>query len=381
MKSIDLIIKKINRDIISPREIRAVSRVLSSGILSRPEGGPQVKRFQKMMALHTGKKYAFGATSGTAALHLAVSSLCLKKGDEVIVPALANIADCSVVLQEGLVPVFVDIDPADFNIDPAKVKAAITRRTKALIVVHMYGQPARMKELTTICRKHHFKLIEDCAQAAGARYLGKYVGSFGDLSCFSFYQTKHIVCGEGGMVLTNDRKQAKLINSLANNGIKQDNLDNYDYDLVGYNYQLTEIQGALGIEQLKKIDRLNIIRRQNARTYTKILQDTGLIFQRGEKGTENSFFYLSALVPSGYDRDHFVDQLKKYSVPVKKLYPQSLPEVELIRRKNLASPCVVASGITKRIFNLYVNPGLSKKDIIIFAKKIKTVYEKERRSA
>lgn len=381
MKITDQIIKKINSRIISKKEILAVSKVLTAGLLSRPEGGPQVKKFQEMMAVHTLKKYALSTTSGTAALHLAILSLRLKKGDEVIVPALANIADCSVILQEGLIPVFVDVDPCDFNIDPIKVKKAITRKTKALIVVHMYGQPARIKELLAICHRHNIKLIEDCAQAAGARYFGKYVGSFGDLSCFSFYQTKHIICGEGGMVTTNDKGQAKLISSLANNGIKHDNLEDYDYDMIGYNYQMTEIQGALGIEQLKKVDRLNRIRRQNARIYTKILESTGLTFQCKHKNTDNSFFYLSALVPPGYNRDHFISELKKSSVPVKKLYPLSLPDVELIRKKRLGQRCEVARSITKRIFNLYVNPGLSKKDIATFAKKIKIVYEREKKSA
>lgn len=163
-------IEKINKAIISDEEMDSVTQVLRSGLLSRPEGGPFVREFQDMFTQWLSKKYAYATTSGTSALHVAVSALELSLGDEVIVPALSNIADYSVVFQEGGTPIFADMDPDDFNIDPAEVESKITSKTKALIVVHMYGQPAKMDELHAIAKKHKLVLIEDCAQAAGAVY-------------------------------------------------------------------------------------------------------------------------------------------------------------------------------------------------------------------
>jgi len=377
MNMIEAIINKINRNIVTRQDINSVASVLKKGFLSRPSGGPEVKKFQLLMSKMLSQKYAFAVTSGTAALHLAISSLELKSGDEVIVPALANIADLSVVLQEGAKPVFVDINSESFNIDPADIERKITRKTRAIVAVHMYGQPANIDKINQIAKKNRLILIEDCAQAAGARYKGKYTGSFGDISCFSFYQTKHIIIGEGGMVLTKNSNAAKIIDSIANNGIKKDNIEAYDYDRVGYNYQMSELQAALGSAQLKKLDKVNRIRQENAQIYKDQFRDTDLFFQKTENHSESVYFYLTGLLPEDLTsrRDVFIGEIQKRGVPIKNLYPLSLPEVELMKNKK-KNACPVAKTITKRLFNLYVNPGLSKKDIINFSDVIKGVYYK-----
>ncbi|MFZ4648730.1 MAG: DegT/DnrJ/EryC1/StrS family aminotransferase [Patescibacteria group bacterium] len=377
MNKIESIISKINRNIIGVEEMNRVASVLERGFLSRPSGGPEVKEFQLAIGKILNKKYAFAATSGTSALHLAIASLGLKDDDEVIIPALANIADFSVIIQEGARPVFADIDPETFNIDPCDLEKKITKKTKAIIVVHMYGQPVSLSKISKIAKKNKLILIEDCAQSAGARYHGKYVGSFGDISCFSFYQTKHIITGEGGMVLTSNRSFAKIIDSIANNGIKKEDVDAYDYDKIGYNYQMTELQAALGIVQLKKLDKLNIQRRKNVEIYKNQFKDLNFIFQKTEKFTENSYFYLTVLLPESLaaKRDQFLKNVQKKGVPIKKLYPLSLPELEIVKKTN-NTECPVAKSITKRLFNLYVNPGLSKQDLISFSAVIKDIYIK-----
>jgi len=370
------ILDRINQSIVDDKDIQNVVAVLKSGFLSKPDGGPKVIEFQKLMADLHGKKYAFAVNSGTSALHCAVVSLELQKDDEIIVPALANIADCSVVLQEGGNPVFVDINPGDFNIDPAKIEEKITPRTRAIIVVHMYGQPARIKEIRKIADKHRLVLIEDCAQAAGAKYDDKYVGSFGDLSCFSLYQTKHVICGEGGVVMTNNEKCAKIITSVVNNGIMKHDLDAYDYDRIGFNYQLSDIQAALAIGQLQRLDKNNEKRRLNADIFRNLLQDTDIKFQYTDSATEHSYFYLTGLLPKylSNQRNKFLDLLKSFGAPIKKLYPLALTEITLLRSK-VNQDCLIAQDVTKRMFNLYVNPGLNNEDIEFMAKAVKKAYE------
>lgn len=372
------IFDKINHHIVDEKEINRVTEVLKSGFLSRPDGGPQVKELQGTVAKWLNQEYVYTVTSGTAALHSAIVSLELKKGDEVIVPALANIADCSVVIQEGAIPVFADINPEDFNIDPKDLEKKINKKTKAIIVVHMYGQPAKLDQLLKIAKDNNLVLIEDCAQAAGAKYHGKPVGSFGDISCFSLYQTKHIISGEGGLVATNLSSNAKIITSVANNGIWKDDLDAYDYNRIGYNYQLSEMQAALAIEQLKKLDKNNKIRRKNVDFFKKYLSDTDIAFQNVNEDTENVYFYLTCLLPEGTtseQRDRFMELVKQEQVPIKKLYPLALPEVTLLK-DDYPQDCKVASEVSKRLFNLYVNPGLEQEDINFMAGGVKKAYIK-----
>ena len=376
MKNIQYFTNKINKHIIDGSEVSRVAEVLHTGFLSKPDGGPVVTEFQNKMSQKLDMRYVFAVTSGTAALHSAVVALELRPGDEVIVPALANIADCSVVLQEGAKPIFVDVDPRDFNIEPSAIEAKITKSTKAIIIVHMYGQPAKISQIQTIAERHGLVVIEDCAQAAGARYRGKYVGSFGDISCFSLYQTKHIVAGEGGVVATNNKKFAEIITSIANNGIMKSDLDAYDYDRVGFNYQMTEPQAALALTQLEKLDHNNRERRNNADLYTSIFANYDIQFQEVNEGTENAYFYLTGLLPKPLEskRDEFLSRVKGLGVPIKKLYPLALTETTLMKRR-VPQDCTIAQGLTKRLFNVYVNPGLEAEDIRFMAGVVEQCYK------
>lgn len=372
--SIKSAIDKINKYNVDEAGIRNVVKVLKSGLLSKPEGGHYVNLFQNKMSKLLGKKFSFATTSGTSSLHAAIALLGLKKHDEILVPALTFIADASVVIQEHANPVFVDVSREDFNINPKDVSRKITRKTKALIVVHMYGQPAKMDELKQIAKANKLVLIEDCAQAAGAKYKNNPVGSFGDISCFSFYQTKHIVCGEGGLISTNNEEYANALRSMLNNGIKRSRLEDYDFDRIGFNYQMTEIQAALAVRQLDRLNDLNITRRKHVSIYKKILSETDIHFQEENKDTYNVYCYLTGLLPEKLSkkRDLFISKILKEQVPIKKQYPLSLPETEIFRGLSIGNPAdtPMARNISRRVFNLYVNPGLDEKDIIRFAQTI-----------
>jgi perosamine synthetase len=379
MTDMNSLFEKMNRTNVDKRTKNDVVNILQSGFLSKPEGGKFVQLFQKRMSSLLKNEFSFATTSGTASLHGALACLNLKKGDEVLVPALTFMADASTVIQEGGTPVFVDISYDDFNLDPKDVLKKMTKRTKALIVVHLYGQPAKMDELVRIARKNNLVIIEDCAQAVGARYKGRHVGSFGHISCFSFYQTKNLMTGEGGMISTDSKSYAKTLKSILNNGIKHPNVDDYDFDHIGFNYQMTEIQAALGIGQLRRLDQMNKVRRKYAKIYREILSGTDIIFQTEIKGTYNVYCYLAAMIPKRLKkrRDEFIGKLQRLGVPVKKQYPLALPETQILRRMGFGKPKLtpVAVDFAQRVFNLYVHPGLNEKDIRRFAQSILKTYK------
>lgn len=371
----------MNKRNVDKKGIDNVVKVLKSGLLSKPEGGIYVNLFQHKMSRMLGKRFSFATNSGTSSLHATMVALNLKKGDEVLVPALTFMADASVVIQEGVNPVFVDISEDDFNLNPKDVLKKITKQTRALIVVHLYGQPAKMDELVKIAKENNLVLIEDCAQALGAKYKDKYVGSFGDISCFSFYQTKNLVLGEGGMISTNSDKYAKTFRSILNNGIKHPNIDDYDFDHIGFNYQMTEMQAALGVRQLEKLNSLNKVRRKYAMIYKEILVDTDLIFQNEADNTYSVYCYLTGILPKRLTnkRDQFVREILKQGVPIKRQYPLTLPETQICRELGVINKLKltpIAVNISKRVFNLYTHPGFKESEIMRFAKSILKIYKK-----
>lgn len=221
--------------------------------------GPQVEEFEKAFADYIGTKYAVAVNSGTAALHLALMASGIGSGDEVITTPFSFIATANCCLYCGAVPVFADIDGKTFNIDPHFIEKKITRKTKAMIIVHLYGQPCDMDDILAICQKHNLVLIEDACQAHGAEYNGNKVGSFG-IGCFSFYPTKNITTGEGGIITTNYENVAQKARMMRQHGQSQ----RYVHDILGYNFRMTDIAAAIGICQLKKLDIANSKRIKNA---------------------------------------------------------------------------------------------------------------------
>ncbi len=248
-------------------EIEAVVEVLRCTRLSL---GSRMEEFEHALATYVGVAHAIAVSSGTGGLHLCIRALGIGEGEEVIVPSFTFIAAANVVRYERAIPVFVDIDPATLNMDPEKIEAAVTPRTKAILVVHTFGCPAEMPAILDIARRYHLMVIEDACEAIGAEYRGRKVGSFGDAACFAFYPNKQITTGEGGMIVTRDPHLARRMRALRNQG-RYESDDWFQHEELGYNYRISEINCALGIEQLKRIDSILHRREAVARAYTNLL--------------------------------------------------------------------------------------------------------------
>ncbi len=264
---------------------RAIAEQLDRGSFCL---GPAVEAFEKDFAAYVGVKHALGFNSGTSALHVAVRLLDLKPGDEIISTPYTFVATSWAIAYCNVKPVYVDIDPATMNIDPAKIEAAITSRTKAIMPVHLYGHPCDMEPIVAICKKHNLALIEDVAQAHGAKYRGQGVGTFGQTACFSFYPGKNLgACGEGGALVTNDPAACKRSRALREHG----SYERYYHDEIGYNYRMEGIQGAaLGVK-LKKLPEWTARRRAIAHRYHELLAGTPLTLPK-EASYAESVYHL-----------------------------------------------------------------------------------------
>jgi dTDP-4-amino-4,6-dideoxygalactose transaminase len=323
----------------------ALARVLSGGwyIL-----GQEVKAFEAEFAAYCGVKYGVGVGSGTEAVHLALRACDVGPGDEVITVAHTAVATVSAVELCGATPVLVDIEPDHFTIDPEKVRAAITARTKAIIPVHIYGQPADLGAILDLGKKHGLRVIEDCAQAHGATYQGKRVGCLGDIGCFSFYPTKNLgALGDGGLVVTNDARLAENLRLLREYGWAE----RYVSHTVGFNSRLDEIQAAVLRCKLRHLDADNATRVRHADSYDKALRELPVTLPRRRAGATHVFHLYVVRTPG---RDRVLAQLRKdgigalvhYPVPVH-LQPAyrhrgrgdgSLPETERAAREIVSLP-------------------------------------------
>ncbi|QUL53560.1 UDP-4-amino-4,6-dideoxy-N-acetyl-beta-L-altrosamine transaminase [Paenibacillus tritici] len=265
------------KQVIDEEDIQSVLKVLQSDFLT---SGPAIEQFEADLAAFTGAKYAVAFSSGTAALHGACYAAGISDGDEVITTPMTFAATANCVLYQGGVPVFVDIDPLTYNLDPGRIRESITDRTKAIIPVHFTGQPAELDEILQIARDHNLIVIEDAAHALGATYKGRSIGSIGDMTMFSFHPVKHITTGEGGMITTNNPLFYEKLLQFRTHGITRDERrlrDNhgpwyYEMQLLGYNYRITDIQTSLGTSQLRKIGSFIEKRKQLAKLY---LQELG----------------------------------------------------------------------------------------------------------
>jgi len=253
---------------ITEEEIKEVIKVMQSQMLTLLAGNV-VKEFEKEFASYIGVKHAIGVNSGTAALHIAISALDIGPGDEVIVPPFTFIATASSILHNNAIPIFADIDEKTYTLDPKSVKENITDRTKAIIPVHLAGITANMDPLTKIAKENNLSIIEDACQAHGAKYKGKKVGSLGELGTFSFYPSKNMTTGEGGMITTNNDKLAEKCRLIRHHGESSW----YVYDRLGWNYRMPEIEGAIGRVQLTKLDNYIKIRNDNAKYLTSKVKD------------------------------------------------------------------------------------------------------------
>lgn len=353
---------------------KIVLEVLNSGNLSL---GPKHKEFEEKFAKKIGTKYACSVSSGTAGLHLAMIAANIKSGDEVITSPFSFVASANCILYMNAKPVFVDIDPLTYNIDPDKIERAITPKTKAILVVHIFGQPADMTRISKIAKKYNLKIIEDACESINAEHNKQKVGTFGESAVFAFYPNKQMTTGEGGMIIMNDEKIYKLCNSLRNQG-RTENMQWLDHERLGYNYRMDELSAALGIAQLEKLDFLINERRKIATLYTKYLFSYSDLIQVPAIDINNShtwFVYVALLKNKKIKRDKLITKLAKQGISTKPY----LPSIHLFSfyRKQFGykkGDFPIAEKVSNSAIALPFYAGLKKEDIsYIVNRLIKTI--------
>jgi perosamine synthetase len=307
----------ISRPSVGEEEIRSVTEVIRSGMLVQ---GKKVGEFERKFSSRVKRKFGVAVSSGTSALQLSLEAAGIGKGDEVITTPFSFIATANAIIHCGARPVFADIEPDTFNIDPGSIEKVVTGKTRAVLVVHLFGNPCDMDRITAICRKRKLLLVEDCAQAVGAEYRGRPVGSFGALSCFSFYPTKNMVTGEGGMILTDDRELESKLRVLRNQG----QVGEYEHVAVGYNHRMTDMAAAIGLEQLRKLDKLNKARIRNARELTGLLSGIGWLKTPVPTRGSRHVFNQYTIRITGRERESVISALKGQGIGSKIYYPKPI---------------------------------------------------------
>jgi perosamine synthetase len=347
-------------------ELRYVADCVETGWISSI--GKYVGQFEERFASFCGARYGVATSNGTTALHLALVTLGIGPGDEVIVPALTFVATANAVTYTGARVVLADSEPYTWNLDPTRLEEKITPRTGAIIPVHIYGHPVDMDPLLEIARCHHLYVIEDAAEAHGAEYKGVKVGTLGDIGCFSFYGNKIITTGEGGMLITNDAGLAERAAMLRDHAMSPER--RYWHFAVGYNYRLTNLQAAIGVAQLERIGALIEAKRRIARIYNILLAEVpGITLPPEAPWAKNVYWMYSILVEDsfGAGRDELAAHLKKRGIdsrpffyPLHTLPPYrqdiSLPVAEMLARKglNLPSSALLQESEIKRIVEAIV---------------------------
>lgn len=312
---------KVARPFVGEEEIAAVRDVLLSGSYV---SGERVAEFEKAFSEYVGTKYAVAVNSGTAALHLSLAAMGIGPGDEVIVPPLTFFSTVSCVLHQRAIPVFADIDPDSYCIDPKDVEDKITERTKAIIPVHLFGQSVEMDSLMDLADSNGIQVIEDCAQAHGTVYKGKTVGSLGHAAAFSFFATKHMTTGEGGMITTNDPEIAEKARIMRSHGM----IDRDTHSVIGYNYRMNEMSAAMGLVQLNKLPSLNKKRIQNSIYLIDALKTLRWLKSPELKSYSlHTFFWVPFLVRENFIRlttPEVVQKLRQNGVEVRHRYREPL---------------------------------------------------------
>ncbi len=343
----------VAKPLIGEEECEAVMEVMRSGQLAQ---GPRTEAFEEAFAAYIGTKHAVAVNSGTAALIVALQAHGVGPGDEVITTPFSFIATATSIIACGAIPVFADIDPFDFNLDPARVAEAITPRTKAVMPVHLYGHPARITEIQEICDLHGLALIEDAAQAHGAESGGRRVGTFGT-GCFSLYPTKNMTSGEGGMITTDDDEIARLCRIIRSHGQEQ----RYVHDYFGLNWRITDICSAIGLVQLGHLEEWNEARIANAEALATRISDI-VETPRVREGDRSVFHQFTVRVPR--DRDAFAAKLTELGVGNAVHYPIPIHQQPIMKRMGFGEyEFPVAEAAARSVLSLPVHPSLTEEDI------------------
>ncbi len=337
---------------LSGNEKRYVLECLDSTWISSK--GRFIGEFEERFAAYTGAAYAVSVCNGTVALHLALVTLGIGPGDEVIVPTLTYIAAANAIAYTGATPVFVDSLPDTWQMDPADVRRKLTPRTKGILSVHLYGHPCDIEALEALAREHGLFLIEDCAEAFGSRFRGHHVGTFGDLGCFSFFGNKTITTGEGGMVVTSDKTLFERARHFKGQGLADHR--EYWHDVIGYNYRMTNICAAIGVAQLERANDVLAGKHRLAKAYRKQLAGVPVDMLGETCDVSSSFWMISILVPDAADRDPLRRHLAERGIETR---PVFAPVHTMPMYAGKAGRHPVAEDLSSRGLNLPSWQGLS----------------------
>jgi perosamine synthetase len=351
----------IAKPIFGEEEITAVQDVLESGLVVQ---GKRVEAFENAFADYCGVNHAVAVSNGTIALDVALKAMGIKEGDEVIVPDFTFIATANAILFQGAQPVFADVDDRLFTIAISDIMEKVTSKTKAILGVHLFGHPFDIKAIRDICDDHGLLLLEDCAQAHGAEYGGERVGCFGELGCFSFYATKNMTTGEGGMITTNNAELAQTCRLLRNHGERQ----KYYHEMLGYNYRMTELQAAIGLVQLKKLEDFNEARMKNADFYSTHLQPQGLKLPTKKEQVKHVYHQYAVTVEDDFprSRDALMQYLRAKDIGSAIHYPLSIHNQPLYHELGYTDEsvrCPVATALARKILSLPVHPAVSDEEL------------------
>ena len=358
---------------------RAIETALKSNLLT---DGPILRKFENEFCKFTGSKYAIGVSNATSALHLSLKSLGIGKGDEVIIPNITFVATANAVLYVDATPVLVDVNDHDINISIKSIEKSITKKTKAIIPVHFAGKSCDMLAIQKIAKKNNLKIIEDCAHALGTKFNKTHVGNFGKTGCFSFYPTKNLTTFEGGMVITNSKKIASKIRSMRNHGINKSLKERFstgypwDFDVseLGYNFRLDEIRSSLGLNQLKRLHKMNKLRQDASRYYKKQLKSINGIKLLDDPNLKNNschLFVIKILKNFIMDRNLLFKYLLKNGIRTSVHY-KPLNKFSFYKSKSkIYSSLEVSEQLYSKILSLPLFPQITKRELNLVINAIK----------
>lgn len=353
----------INLPKVGEEEIQAVVKVMRSGYLTNSLGaGPEVTKFENSFAKFAGAKHAVAVNTGTAALHAAIAAAGVKAGDEVILPSFTFVATAEAVVLAGGRPVFADIDAETYNLAPSEVEKKITKKTKAVVPVDLYGLSADMEPIREIADKQGLSVVEDAAQAHGLSYKGRAAGAFADAACWSLYASKNMTTGEGGVVTTNDEGVAELLRMVRTHGEKA----KYASEILGCNYRMSEIQAAIGSVQLEKLPAFLAKRTQNAQMLTEILSKSDKLCLPAEpENGKHSWYLYTARLYKGTEaqRNQLLEQLHQKGIGAEAYYVNPVHLMPYYLNNFGAVKLEETEKAAKQVFSLPIHPGVTPEQV------------------
>lgn len=364
----------VSKPLLDESDAKAVYKAVKKGDVSGLFGA-ELSEFQEKFAKFCGAKYALATTSCYTALHLAMATLGIEKGDEVLVSTYTNISSVLPIIYLGAKPIFIDIEKDTWNIDPNQIEKYINKKTKAIVVVHIYGHPVDMDPVMKIAKKHNLLVIEDVAEALGATYKGKQLGSIGDAGCFSFLANKFITTGEGGMVVFNNKEYFDKAFAMRSLAFGKEN--RYMHDYFGYNFRMSNVLAALGLSQLKKVGKIIKLKRDLAGFYTKNFRDIKEFQLPIEKKYAKNVYWMYHIVLRGRlegRKKEFLVKLKEVGVDTREGFvPMNRQKILIKKGLTKDEDCPVANKISENSFYIPSGPNITKKEREYVVKKIKEV--------